>query len=115
MVVPAAIATTSFSGIHPLKEKFQTHVEPINNHHTRANNMSYADKLKSKAVLNNISRVTPKSVIMLQGEPSVTRKSSEIQNLIIQENLQHVIISKFFYGKPDIKELRNVLPGQCGI
>lgn len=48
--------------------------------------MSYGEKLKPKISINNLPRVPTKPVVMLQGEPSVTWKSSEIQNPILQEN-----------------------------
>lgn len=35
--------------------------------------------------------------------------------MILQENLQYKIIGKFYYGKPDINELRKTIPVQCGI
>ncbi|PHT55037.1 hypothetical protein CQW23_03523 [Capsicum baccatum] len=55
------------------------------------------------------------SLVMLHGEPSITWKSSEIRDLIIQENLQYAIIGKFSYGKPNIMELRKQIPVQCNI
>ncbi|WMV51664.1 hypothetical protein MTR67_045049, partial [Solanum verrucosum] len=39
----------------------------------------------------------------------------EVKLLIVKENLQHVIIGKFSYVKPDVTELRRTIPGQCGI
>lgn len=33
----------------------------------------------------------------------------------MKENLQYAIVGKFSYDKPDIKELRWNIPGQCGI
>lgn len=60
-------------------------------------------------------KVPPKPVVMLQGEPSFTWKSSELRSLIIEEYQQYTIIGKFFYGKWDIKELQKSIPGQCGI
>ncbi|KAF3655827.1 hypothetical protein FXO38_14505 [Capsicum annuum] len=61
---------------------------------------------------NGTGWVPFKPVIVMHGEPSVTWKSSEVKNLIIQENLQYAIIGKFSYGKPDVNELRKVIPKQ---
>ncbi|KAG5581993.1 hypothetical protein H5410_052620, partial [Solanum commersonii] len=55
-----------------------------------------------------------KNVVMLHGKSNITWKDSEVKALIIQENLQYAIIGKFSYGKSDIMELRQTIPGQCG-
>lgn len=52
---------------------------------------------------------------MLNGEPSIMWKYSEVSYLIIQEKLQYTIIGKFLYSKPYIKSLRKAIPTQCGI
>ncbi|KAG5604333.1 hypothetical protein H5410_025825 [Solanum commersonii] len=77
--------------------------------------IQYANLLKPKLMNPSIPKVEPKPVVMLHGEPNITWKSSEGRSLIFQENLQYAIIGKFSYGKPDIKELRRTIPGQCGI
>ncbi|KAH0641182.1 hypothetical protein KY285_037768 [Solanum tuberosum] len=56
-----------------------------------------------------------KTVVYLHGEPQITWKSSKVQQLIIQENLQYAILGKFSYDKPDLHELRRVIPAQCEI
>ncbi|WMV24564.1 hypothetical protein MTR67_017949 [Solanum verrucosum] len=35
--------------------------------------------------------------------------------MIIQENLQYAILGKLSYDKPDLHELRKVIPVQCEI
>ncbi|KAF3626726.1 hypothetical protein FXO38_29045 [Capsicum annuum] len=77
--------------------------------------LKYSDLLKPKVYVHDTSRVPPKLVIVMHGEPSVTRKSSEVRSLIVQENLQYTIIGKFSYGKPDITELQKSIPTQYGI
>ncbi|KAG5611591.1 hypothetical protein H5410_022872 [Solanum commersonii] len=52
---------------------------------------------------------------MIQGELNIIWKSSKVQSLIIQENLQYVIIRKFSYGKFEIRGLRKAIPKQHGI
>ncbi|WMV24704.1 hypothetical protein MTR67_018089 [Solanum verrucosum] len=76
---------------------------------------TYANTLKPKTQNYTGAKVPPKPVTMVQGEPNVTWKSSEVKNLIIQENLQYAIIGKFSYGKPEIGELRKAIPKHCGI
>lgn len=56
-----------------------------------------------------------KLVSIINGEPQVVRKSSEVKQLIIKQNLQYVVLGKFSYRKPDIHELRKVLSSQCDI
>ncbi|KAF3637760.1 hypothetical protein FXO38_02340 [Capsicum annuum] len=53
-------------------------------------------------------------MVMIHGEPSITWKASEVQTMILQENLQFTIMGKFSYGKPAIMELRKMIPNQCG-
>ncbi|KAH0713321.1 hypothetical protein KY289_009280 [Solanum tuberosum] len=79
------------------------------------NIMQYAQILQPKPMNPPLPKVTPKPVVMLQGEPNITWKASEVRSLVIQENLQYAIIGKFSYGKPVIMELRKTIPGQCGI
>uniref|UniRef100_A0A0V0IDF8 Putative ovule protein n=1 Tax=Solanum chacoense TaxID=4108 RepID=A0A0V0IDF8_SOLCH len=75
----------------------------------------YAKILNPKPTTPLIPKVSPKPVIIIHGEPSITWKTSEVKSLIAQENLQYAIIGKFSYGKPEIQELRRSIPGQCGI
>ncbi|KAF3680864.1 hypothetical protein FXO37_03130 [Capsicum annuum] len=75
----------------------------------------YADLLKNKLYVHDNNKVPPKPVIMVQGEPIVTWKSSEVKALILQENLQYAVIGKFSYGRPEINALRKIIPTQRGI
>ncbi|WMV29337.1 hypothetical protein MTR67_022722 [Solanum verrucosum] len=68
-------------------------------------NIQYANLLKPKPMVPQITRVPPKHVNIVHGEPNITWKTSEVKSLIIQENLQYAIIGKFSYGKPDVQEL----------
>ncbi|KAF3655290.1 hypothetical protein FXO37_16019 [Capsicum annuum] len=76
---------------------------------------TYANLFKSKPTTVEFEKVPHKPVVIKEEEPNITWKSSEIRNMIMYENLQFVIIGKFSYGKPDITELRKVIPMQCGI
>ncbi|KAH0658120.1 hypothetical protein KY289_026868 [Solanum tuberosum] len=55
------------------------------------------------------------TMVYLHGEPQIIGKSSEVQQMIIQENLHYAILGKFSYDKPDLHELCKVIPVQCEI
>ncbi|KAH0706081.1 hypothetical protein KY285_010613 [Solanum tuberosum] len=86
-----------------------------NNPNPLTTGINYVNMLKPKIQNYTGSKIPPKLVTIVQGEPNVTWKSSEVRNLIIQENLQYAIIEKFSYEKPEIGELRKTLPKHCGI
>ncbi|KAK4717545.1 hypothetical protein R3W88_015883 [Solanum pinnatisectum] len=75
----------------------------------------YATLLKPKPIAPSIINVPPKPVFLLHGEPSIMWKTSEVRSMIVKENLQYAIVGKFSYSKPEIKELRKVILGQCGV
>ncbi|KAG5601145.1 hypothetical protein H5410_032515 [Solanum commersonii] len=79
------------------------------------NIIQYATLLKPKPTAPSIINVPPKLVFLLHGEPSITWKTSEVRLMIVKENLQYAIVGNFSYGKPEIKELRKVILGQCGV
>ncbi|WMV33419.1 hypothetical protein MTR67_026804 [Solanum verrucosum] len=54
-------------------------------------------------------------MVYLHSEPQIIGKSSEVQQMIIQENLHYAILGKFSYDKLDLHELRKVIPVQCEI
>lgn len=58
---------------------------------------TYANVLKPKSDTINEVRLPLKPVLLMDDEPSITWKSSEIQNLILQENLQFSIIGNFIF------------------
>lgn len=76
---------------------------------------SYANVLKPNTHFDTVSKIQPKPVIFVDGEPSITWMAAEVRSLIIHENLQYAIIGKFSYGKPDVTELRKAIPNQCRI
>lgn len=61
------MASTSSGGNKPLETTSNTNVNPVNVLEIANTNISYADKLKPKVLLNNYTRVPPKPVIMLRG------------------------------------------------
>ncbi|KAF3679509.1 hypothetical protein FXO38_02715 [Capsicum annuum] len=58
---------------------------------------------------------TSKRIKEKHGEPSITWNLSKVKSLVVQENLQHAIVGKFSYGKPDVNKLRKLIPKQCAI
>ncbi|KAF3648802.1 hypothetical protein FXO37_19276 [Capsicum annuum] len=97
---------TTFDGITPPEDSSKQITEGDSKMNVLV--PKYADLLKEKPYAHENVRVPPKPVIMLHGEPSITRKSSEVKSLIIQENLQYEIIGKFSYGKPNVIELKKL-------
>ncbi|KAF3655408.1 hypothetical protein FXO38_14698 [Capsicum annuum] len=92
---------TTSGGINPLEE----FPEQLEESKLNVPAPKYAYLSKAKPYMHENIRVPPKPVVLLHGEPSITRKSSEIKRLIMQKNLQLVIIGKFSYDKPNVTEL----------
>ncbi|KAG5591323.1 hypothetical protein H5410_041837 [Solanum commersonii] len=57
--------------------------------------------------------VSLKPLTYLHGEPRVIWDQSEVEQMIVNENLQYVVVGKFSHGWPDIQELRRLIPKQC--
>jgi len=76
---------------------------------------SYAaliQKTKSAATSSKLE-LTP--VHMVHGEPTVEFTVEEVNTFTIEEGLHQAVILKFSYGKPDIQELRQLIPKQFDI
>ncbi|WMV12948.1 hypothetical protein MTR67_006333 [Solanum verrucosum] len=52
---------------------------------------------------------------LINGLPTIHWMAKEIQRMNIIENLQYVVVEKFSYGAPEINEIRELIPKQCGI
>ncbi|WMV42617.1 hypothetical protein MTR67_036002 [Solanum verrucosum] len=52
---------------------------------------------------------------LIGGIPTISWSASEIQRMNILENLQYAVVGKFSYGAPDINEIRDLIPKQCGL
>ncbi|KAF3622347.1 hypothetical protein FXO38_31333 [Capsicum annuum] len=104
---------TTFGGSNPPEGSRTQITEGEINH--KENAPKYADLLKPKIHVHENVRITPKPMVMMHGEPRITWKVSEVQSMVIQENLQYAIVGKFSYGKPVVNELRKMIPNQCGI
>ncbi|KAF3677330.1 hypothetical protein FXO37_04880 [Capsicum annuum] len=79
--------TTSGGIILEEDPKKMSTVEPNRVPQSADNTPMYADILKPKPIYHTITRVLPKPIVKLHGEPNITWKSSDVRNLIILENL----------------------------
>ncbi|KAH0686003.1 hypothetical protein KY285_016544 [Solanum tuberosum] len=55
-----------------------------------------------------------KPVILLHGEPTVVFAFKDIETFITEENLKYALIAKFSHGRPELPDLRKILPQQLG-
>ncbi|KAF3624236.1 hypothetical protein FXO37_31460 [Capsicum annuum] len=63
----------------------------------------------------SIPAIPIKPIIFHHGEPTVQWSLDEVQRMIIHENLQYSIVGKFSYSRPEIHDLRMLIPSQCEI
>ncbi|KAH0713421.1 hypothetical protein KY289_009380 [Solanum tuberosum] len=56
-----------------------------------------------------------KPISYLHGEPRLVWDQSEVEQMIVNENLQYAVVGKFSYGWPEIQELRKLIPKQCDL
>ncbi|KAH0761589.1 hypothetical protein KY290_017662 [Solanum tuberosum] len=81
----------------------------------------FADIIKghsSSGKEKNVVEVQPipmKKLNLIGGIPTISWSASEIQRMNILENLQYAVVGKFSYGAPDINEIRDLIPKQCGL
>ncbi|KAG5616896.1 hypothetical protein H5410_016720 [Solanum commersonii] len=72
---------------------------------------SFASLLKP--TIENHKHLPRKSISYLHGEPIVMWEQSEVDQMIINENLHYAVIGKFSYGWPKINDLHRLIPTQC--
>ncbi|KAH0666514.1 hypothetical protein KY285_027720 [Solanum tuberosum] len=73
--------------------------------------ISYANTLAAPKKRHHSLQIKP--LTNLHGEPKLVWEKEEVQQMIINEDLQYAVIGKFFYGWPDILNLRKFIPKQC--
>ncbi|KAG5596571.1 hypothetical protein H5410_037803 [Solanum commersonii] len=56
-----------------------------------------------------------KSILYLHGKPRIMWEQAEVEQMIVNENFQYEVVGKFYYGWPDIQELRKIIPKQYGL
>lgn len=54
-----------------------------------------------------------KPITYLHREPIIQWEKSEVDQMVINQNLQYGVVGKFSYGWPDLQDLRNLIPKQC--
>lgn len=54
-----------------------------------------------------------KPISYLHGEPQIIWEQDEVEQLIINESLEHTVICKFSYGWPNIQDLRRLILKKC--
>ncbi|WMV46719.1 hypothetical protein MTR67_040104 [Solanum verrucosum] len=81
--------------------------------HDNANPLNYKLLLKNK-LSKDITPIEIKAVEFVDGEPVVRWLEAEVTRMNIIENLQYAVVGKFSYGWPNMDELRNLIPQQCG-
>ncbi|XP_060194982.1 uncharacterized protein LOC132624180 [Lycium barbarum] len=79
-------------------------------------NQTYATTLNPTISTTTYNLTLPmKNITYLHGEPMVVWEEKEIDHMIIKEKLQYAVMGKFSYGWPDVKELKTLIPKQCGL
>ncbi|KAG5587938.1 hypothetical protein H5410_048372 [Solanum commersonii] len=73
---------------------------------------SYSGKEK---IVGDVQPIPMKKPNLIGGIPTINWSASEIQRMNILENLQYAVVGKFSYGAPDINEIRDLIPKQCGL
>ncbi|KAF3628036.1 hypothetical protein FXO38_03314 [Capsicum annuum] len=78
--------------------------------------LTYANVINKDSATNIISSsYNLNRIAYLHGEPRIVWEEEEINQMIIKEDLQYAVIGKFSYGRPDIQDLRRLIPKQCGL
>lgn len=72
---------------------------------------TFADLLKQP--IPQVKLIPIKPVTYLHGEPQIIWDQTEVDQMIINENLEYAMIGKFSYGWSNIHELRKSIPKQC--
>lgn len=72
---------------------------------------SFASLLKPNALPTKMIPMKP--VSYLHGEPIIQWDQSEVDQIVVNENLQFALIGKFSYGWPKISDLRRLIPKYC--
>uniref|UniRef100_M1DYT0 NB-ARC domain containing protein n=1 Tax=Solanum tuberosum TaxID=4113 RepID=M1DYT0_SOLTU len=77
--------------------------------------------LSQSARIKQYTEKSLKPVSLLHGEPMVVFDSKDLETFITEENLKYALIAKFSHGRPELPDLRKILPqqlrfkGECNI
>ncbi|KAH0752210.1 hypothetical protein KY285_005358 [Solanum tuberosum] len=81
---------------------------------TAITNPNVVTNKNSKAKIN-VEPIPMKKIDIIDGVPVVKWTEQEVTRMNVIENLQYAIVGKFSYGWPEVSELRDLIPKQCGI
>lgn len=70
-------------------------------------------QVRVKRNKNKFKQLVPAKFV--HGEPTVEFTMEEVNTLTMEKGLHQAVILKFSYGKPDLQELRQLLPVQLDV
>ncbi|KAH0658315.1 hypothetical protein KY289_027063 [Solanum tuberosum] len=114
-----SLATASSSNFPPLPGKTQPTLHP--QLPTSPPRNRYADIIRGhganykEKVDVTVDPIPIQKPHLIDGLPTIHWTTKEIQRMNIIENLQYDVVGKFSYGAPEINEIRELIPKQCGI
>ncbi|KAH0765652.1 hypothetical protein KY285_001523 [Solanum tuberosum] len=76
---------------------------------------TYVAKLQANSSTRPISKTELKPIKFIHGEPTIEFTMDEVNEFSIEDGLHQAVILKFSYGKPNLHELRKILPKQLDI
>lgn len=77
--------------------------------------ISYASKIAGKQAVENKLQLELCPISFDQDLPTVEFTVDDINSFTKEEGLHQAVIIKFSYGKPNLQELRQILPNQFGV
>ncbi|XP_070007488.1 uncharacterized protein [Nicotiana sylvestris] len=93
-------------------EASQNTLETLPNTKPKQSSAGQFQRNKSAAVSSKIDLIP---VNIVHGEPTVEFTIEEVNTFTIEEGLHQAVILKFSYGKPDIQEMRQIIPKQFDV
>lgn len=60
-----------------------------------------------------VNRIPMRLITYLHGVPQIVWEEDEVFQMPYKKKLLYVVIGKFSYGTPEIKELQKIIPTQC--
>ncbi|XP_070028939.1 uncharacterized protein [Nicotiana sylvestris] len=93
-------------------ESIQTSTETPPKSNTK---QSYLTQLQGKHSAANSSKLKLCPVTFEHGEPTLEFTIEEVNAFTIEEGLHQAVILKFSYGKPNLQELRQLIPKQFDV
>ncbi|KAK4718855.1 hypothetical protein R3W88_017193 [Solanum pinnatisectum] len=76
---------------------------------------TYVAQLQVNSSTRLIFKIELKPIKFIHGEPTIEFTMDEVNEFSIEEGINQAVILKFSYGKPNLHELRKVIPKQLDI